>query len=401
MKPTATKNITRFKGLNNVSDPLDLPLGWMTQADNIDITDTYAIKRRDGYERKTSGQDLKGAYSTLDFKRLYVADAGQLKRVLPSLSMNVIAAGLGSGDFYAAEVNQEVYYSTGSARGIIMPDDSVRGWDWTMPTAVTLRPASGRMPAGQYRVACTFAFPDGRETGSGDATTIDLPADSALVIEDIPQMAGMDTLVYISPADSTGFFLAFAATGPVASFNAGPEALGMELTTALKNPPPRGTTQPLFFMGRMHLMAYYPQANMTTIWASEPLAFHLFDYTKNFLSIPGRGRMLASTEGAVIIGTDDHIYAFDGEELKELADYGVVPGHQWAHDKGEKDDDSTKLFFWTTRGLCCALPFANLTLRQISVDSGASAGAAIVQKNGAKKFVVALQKGGQAFNKRT
>ena len=51
-----------------------------------------------------------------------------------------------------------------------------------------------------------------------------------------------------------------------------------------------------------------------------------------------------------------------------------------------------------TRGLCAALPFANLTERQVSVAPGLRAGGAIVRYAGQKRYIVALQSSGVAFN---
>ena len=72
----------------------------------------------------------------------------------------------------------------------------------------------------------------------------------------------------------------------------------------------------------------------------------------------------------------------------------MVPGWHWA-----KDDERT--LFWTTRGLCAALPFSNLTERQVSVAPGISAGGAVVRHGGQKRYLVALHRGGSVFNSHT
>ena len=46
----ADLQVTRFRGLNNVDDPVSLGLSWLTQADNINITSADKIARRDGYD---------------------------------------------------------------------------------------------------------------------------------------------------------------------------------------------------------------------------------------------------------------------------------------------------------------------------------------------------------------
>jgi hypothetical protein len=100
--------------------------------------------------------------------------------------------------------------------------------------------------------------------------------------------------------------------------------------------------------------------------------------------------MLAPHDDALIVGTDACIYAY-GDRLNELADYGVVRGQHWA-------EDDERIIFWSVRGACAALPFRNLTERSVSVAPGVQAGGTIVRSGGQKRYVVALQSGGAAFN---
>jgi hypothetical protein len=140
-------------------------------------------------------------------------------------------------------------------------------------------------------------------------------------------------------------------------------------------------------------MEYFPDSNITVVWCSEPLGFHLFDQRAKFIVLKGKGVMLASHTNALLLGTDDAVYSWDGEKLTVEADYGAVPG--WG---ATIDDDNGDVYFWTERGVCRAMPFANVTERQISVAPGTQAGAAIVRQQGQKKYVVVLRRGGEAFN---
>ena len=121
--------------------------------------------------------------------------------------------------------------------------------------------------------------------------------------------------------------------------------------------------------------------------------YHLFNLDNDFIMVPGRVLMLAPHDDALIVGTTAkvHAYAPDGK-LTELADYGVVPGKHWA-------TDDKRTLFWTLRGLCAAVPFSNLTERQVSVAPGVSAGGTIVRSGGQKRYLTVLQQGGTAFNK--
>lgn len=100
--------------------------------------------------------------------------------------------------------------------------------------------------------------------------------------------------------------------------------------------------------------------------------------------------MLAPHDSALVIGTDTRQYAYTEAGLKQIADYGVVPGQHWA-----KDDD--RIIYWTTRGVC-TFPFSNLTERSVSVAPGVQAGGTIMRSGGQKRFVVSLHQGGAAFN---
>ena len=131
------------------------------------------------------------------------------------------------------------------------------------------------------------------------------------------------------------------------------------------------------------------------MWFSEALAFHLFNLNSGFFIVPGRVTMLAPTEDALLIGTTARIFAYS-EKLDLLAKYGVVPGQHWVED--EQVDGSKRILFWTTRGVCSALPFTNLTEKNVSVAPGIRAGGTIVRQGGQKRYLVALQQGGSAFN---
>lgn len=392
--PATTAQTKRFLGLNNVSDPLRLKLGWLQRADNLDITDTGALVRRDGYVRVSTGA-ISGAYASIDFTRMYIVDSGTLKQVISTTQSIVLRTGLTTRPLHWAEVNDQVFFNNGVDSGIILKDGTVLDWAWTDAPMPELAAVSGTLPQGMYQVAFTYLTSDGRETGACDASAIYLDGTQALQVNAIPQLAGHRTQVYIAPADSTVFQLAFADyAGTSASWNSSPDMLGADLTTQFLDPLQPGCDYIAYWKGQMYAAQYDPASDTTVVWFSEALIFHLFNLNSNFILVPGKVAMLAAHPDGMIIGTDTRIYTYDGESIKQVADYGVVPG--WG---GAKDDDD-QILFWSRRGLCRALPFSNMTLQQISVDCGLSAGAAIIRKNGAKRYVVALQKGGDNFNQR-
>lgn len=93
----------------------------------------------------------------------------------------------------------------------------------------------------------------------------------------------------------------------------------------------------------------------------------------------------------MIVGTNTTIHAYTGDSIAQVADYGVVPGQNWASDNG-------RILFWSLRGLCAALPFQNLTENQISVSPGVWAGGCIVKQGGQRRYLALLQRGGMPYN---
>lgn len=290
-------------GLNNVTDPLRAGLGYLVTANNVNITDTGALKKRDGYSLAKSG-NFTSAYSTCDFSRAYLVDGGLLK----DFNGNVLAALTSSDPMFWAEVNENVYFNNGTDSGVIAPDHSVSQW----------RGATVSYGAG-------FKGDDGKDLG-----------------------VLYDTL-------------------------------------------PLGATVIQHWRGRMYAAQYFASENQTAVWFSEPMGFHLWNLDSNFVMLPGKVEMLAPHDDALVIGTDERVYAYSGDKLVEMAEYGVIPGQHWT-----KDDQ--QILFWSARGLCAALPFQNLTEKQISVAPGVRAGGCLVRSGGQKRYLATLQQGGSPFN---
>jgi hypothetical protein len=379
-----------FRGLNNVTDPMRLGLDWFVQADNVHITDTGGVARRGGYNRTLSGA-ITAAFSTPDFARMYIVDAGALKAMTGPTTTITLRTGLTSAPVHWAEVNDQVFFNNGVDSGIITADNNVLDWRWPVPDAPALSAVTGNLAAGLYQVRCTYTLADGRMTGASDSAAIVLTEGQALQITSIPQFAGATTNVFIAPADFEVYQHAGQVVGTAMVWNSGPDDLGADLLTTFNDPLPLGADIIQIWRGRAYAAQYLPTEDVTAVWISQPLGFHLFDLAASYVLIKGRVLMMAPHEEALLIGSDQLVWSYDGKMLKELCEYGVVPGWHWADDEG-------RTLFWTTRGLCSALPFKNLTEAQVSVAPGVSAGGTVIRDGGQKRYVVALKRGGDAFN---
>lgn len=384
-------SVARFLGLNNVDDPLNLGLEWLTTANNIVVTDAGRIKVRDGYAEPTGGV-ITGAYGTLDHRRAYFVDDGALK----AIDGPTLATGLASARMHWAEVNDWVYYCNGIDTGIISADNTRLPLTWPVPTEPALAAVAGTLDQGQYQVVCTFLMDDGRETGAGPVAIIDLAEDQALQISSIPQASGCVARVYIKPANSTVFGLAYEGYQTARLWDYPPESLGVDMLTDDLDPIPAGADVIQIWRGRLYAAQYMSGDDMTALWFSQPLGHHLFNLQSDFLAITGRVLFMAPHDGGLVIGTDQAIHVWDGESLSTLAEFGTVPGCAWSVDDSRP---GKPVYFWTTRGMCRFPEFANLT-EQVSVAPGLEVGAAVMHVGGQRRFVAALHSGGSAFNDR-
>jgi hypothetical protein len=373
-------DIRAFHGLNNVSDPLRVGLGWLSTANNVNITDTGAVAKRKGYSLSRAGA-YTGGYSTLDFSRMYL-----VKGLAIEDANGVVVSVLTSTDpMFWTEVNEQVFYNNGTDSGIILPDNSVIPWRWASPPTPTQTMYSlPGNPAATYQAVCTTVLPDGRETGTGTFLSVDAPDGMSVNFGGATgtfqngQVRG--TILYTTEANGSVFQSPYAD----------------DLRVAFTDPLPVTSDVIQHWKGRIYAAQFMPSDNQTVVWFSEPLAYHLYNLNSNFFIVPGHVHMLAPTDDALIVGTDKKVFAYSIEKLDELALYGVVPGQHWSTDL--LADGNERLLFWTTRGLCSAMPFTNLTERQVSVAPGVHAGGTIVRSGGQKRYVVALQQGGSAFS---
>ncbi|MBL0245809.1 MAG: hypothetical protein IPQ22_18110 [Rhodoferax sp.] len=319
MLPAELPTISRFRGLNTVSDPLRVGLGWLTRADNTNITDTGALEVRKGYALDQAGL-FTSAYATDDLLRMYLVKAG----VITDYDGTALHTLTSLAPMYWAEVNNQVFFNNGTDSGIISLDGKASGWIWSVPPSPTLAAVTGNLPAGQYQVCITYTLVDGRETGPSDPVQIEITEGEALQVSGISQVDGLQTNLYIAPANSSVYQFAESPFGTATVWNTSPDYLGMDLLTDGMEPLPVGCDVIQIWSGRAYAAQYFASQDQTVVWFSQPLGFHLFDLSKDLIMVPGHVVMMAPTDTALVIGTTTRIYAYADGNLVKLADYGVV-----------------------------------------------------------------------------
>lgn len=115
--------IKTFKGLNNVADPLRLGMNWLVTADNVNVTDTGGLEKREGYALTRAGA-FRSVFVTRDFSRMYLATTTGIQ----TFAGEVIYTLTSTEPMHWAEVNEYVYFNNGVDSGVIAPDNSISLW---------------------------------------------------------------------------------------------------------------------------------------------------------------------------------------------------------------------------------------------------------------------------------
>lgn len=402
MKLDASQRLTRFHGLNNVADPMRgtdpgtktaLTWEWLQEADNVDVTDSNGLARREGYSAFLAATSITGSYSTFDFTRLYLVDNGALKRVYPDGGVATLRTGL-SGTPYWGEINDTVYLSCGSDKLQIERDNSVIGWGVPNPVQPALNAVSGSLPAGLYQAVLTYTDSSGREGGACAAVELSCAGGAGIEVSNVPQLEGYTPQLYMTEGDGTVFYHVVALPG-VTSYTVTTPPQGRELTTQFMDAPPPASERTVFFKGRAYLAEYIPAADQTVLWASQPLGFHLFNLNEDYLIVPGEVTQLCANLDTLVIATNYRIFLYDSEQLQQVAEYGAVAGQH-----ADLGSDG-KVYLWTNRGLCRAAPFENMIEDHVSVAPGLLAGGGIVERGGFRKYLAVINRGGSAHNARS
>lgn len=394
MAAPVQENLTRldvFKGLNNVEDPMRGGWGFQSVADNVNGTDSGGMELREGYMSFAAGTAITGAYTTFDFSRMFIVDAGSLKRVYEDGTTQTLYSGI-AGVPYWTEVNDTVYLSCGEHKLQIELDNVVRQWGVPAPTGPDVIAVSGNLPDGVYQACLTYTDSYGREGGPGETVEL-LVLTGGLAVMNIPQLPGYVAQLYVTEGDGTVFYL--AATLPIQTSHTIVNAVfGRELVFGALDEPPSAGAHVAVFGASIYIAEYMAEAAQTIIWFSQPFGYHLFDLSKDYFIVPGEVTQLFGTDKMLLITTQTRVFIYDGARLQQLAEYGAVQGQH--ADPGTDE----KVYFWTKRGLCRAMPFENITETRVSVAPGVSAGGVIVDKNGCRKYIATIRQGGSAYNAR-
>ncbi|MDD5084210.1 MAG: hypothetical protein PHT88_04785 [Candidatus Moranbacteria bacterium] len=362
--------IDSFLAIRNTQTARSIPKNALTAAVDVDISDTGVLSARAGYVLSQT-IPISSAYGTLD-RRAFIVSAGVLYEVLADMSLIPIAP------CTAAEFD-EFKDVLVTVDGLLVQDRLAVNLKIPVPQAApNLTLIQGGLPAGTYRAVSCFRTAAGLEGGASPLAEMTLTAPGAFTIAEPGPPAGFSAVTYVTEGDGSVFYDA-----------SGVQINPLQLTSGTL---PDGELI-AFHDSRLWLSLSLPNGS-SVIYFSQPFHYHLWNLEADFLMIPGQVRAIKSAGAALIIGAHNALYAY-ADTLTVLADYGVVPGRPMVK------TETGGVLIWTQRGVCSALPFANLTEAKASFAPGTQCSTALMDSNGIRRFVALTPGDGEAFNARS
>lgn len=354
----------------------------LAEAKNINIDDEGAVSSRDGYVQSLPFGNVTAAYSMSHNRYGYIVSNGVLYRVNPDLS-TIELGNVGTQPVQWLEVGTRVFMST----GFIIDNDVLIPWRVNPPNTPVITVVSGYLPAGQYQLLITKILPDGRESVSSDVIALNLSDDSGIELTGI---AGC--MVYMTDANGSAFYEVGYQINYIGAIDGG-KSINQYLI--LNGALPENIGQIAFYQGSLHCSIYDKETDLSAIFYSVYMLFHVFDYDTNVISdIAGEIRLLHGMDNGLLIGTDRAIYLYSDGNLSKLAGYGVPVG------KPLMVNRDGSVFFMSLRGVC-TMPFQNLTEDNFTMPLGGECVTGIINTEGFESFITITDGAGFAEDSTT
>lgn len=221
----------------------------LREADNVDLDASGTPRRRRGTTAAYAGTNMHSLWGDPNCPFALVVDDGALHTVDIAGDLASLGLGVGNSPLSCALIGDRVYLSNRVVSAMVDADLQVHAWAPEHPAGQPeLAPATGLgLAAGQYQVAVTFVDVLGRESGTGAAATVDVPADGGVALTGIPQpVAALAVNVYMTDANDQVLRLHSVLPAGVTTATIGTEAQGRVLGTQFLSPMPAGQIVRLF-----------------------------------------------------------------------------------------------------------------------------------------------------------
>ena len=314
-----TIKIKTILGLNNADPSERLIFDQENQAalfkkiENFDLDKTGRISRRDGYTKVYEGTNIHSLY-TNGSMIVFVEDEALNKLNTLDYTATEITTDIIDNVNYLS-INNNIYYSDGHTKGVIISDATKRDWGIEYPQGQsTLATTNGGLYAGRYQVAITYVASDGRESGARLAGVIELSDNQGIVLTNIPISSDSTVTnkrIYISQANGEVLYLAYEIANSVTSLNIIAGIWSYPLRTQYIVPPPVNTAIEIY-NGRLYV------AKDNFVYYSEPFAYEWFKTGFNFFKFPENVTEIIAVNDGIYVDSDI-LYFLRGNDPNEMS----------------------------------------------------------------------------------
>jgi hypothetical protein len=381
----------KLLGLRNTTHQDAMPKEAMEEAVNFDHGDGFTMERRDGYAKSVSLSSCTDGFSPVVGEGLYVVAGGTLKSYSDALVATDVATGLTDTTFSWAEMDRRVFYAGATDAGIVLDREDFVPLRVPVPASVTVTTVAGNLTAGDYIVAVVYQHDDSGIEGGATLTTHTLLAAGGLEMT-VPAVSGHTALFYVSEANGeVPYYVDDSATTLEYSTH---DNLGLPLDPEQRESIalPTGIVALTAYDARLYAATYDSTTDTSTVMWSGVFYPHLWALHKDYFPVRGQVLAMHGTASGLLVGTTDRIFLHDGESLRMLAAFGVIPGKPFHSDK------EGRTAIWTTRGVCTFPDFKSLQMEKVAVAPGTSCTTALVDRRGRKQFIAVTDGNGTAWN---
>jgi len=305
----------QFRGLTNRQSEEEMGRGDLVIGDNIDITKTKRLKRRDGY---ASVAAMSGAHSLFAKKErcLFVKD-GVLYRLLSDYSTQALESGLSDDPMsYYANDNGVIYMSNG-VDALALGQNGPRSWGLVPPVVAGKASAvGGALRAGTYLFNVVFVRDDGQVSGGAiSREAITLSEKGGIAFTDLAVSSDPTVIakkLYMSPGDGETLYLVAVLSNSTTTYTM--DGDGVNLSIPIRD-------EILTAAPAGHLVSSYRSRMLVAsdqyLFFSQPFGPELFD-RRDYIDLGSSARVIAPTEDGVYVSTDDRTVWLPGDDMADL-----------------------------------------------------------------------------------
>ena len=380
---------TEFEGRTGFTDL------YLTECENIDISDNFHIRRRRGTTKKITG-DIHSLWSNGNIC-LY-REGEYLKRMYADYTSAILRSGLTTKKIrmeYLSILNK-VYYSDGYATGIVENGIS-RSWGLEIPYSPKYTISTGIMKEGNYKIAFAFVREDGQISGSNIPDVVTLTNYSSIQVRDIPISTDSTVKyvnIYISHPNGESLYLYDRISNgtTTTTINSNKVKAELPLRTILFSKPPAGNLLE-YYNGRIYIVIN----NM--IYYTEPFAYELVKLRHNQIMFEKPITMIGAVKDGLWVVTDKTYFA-SGENppfnFDEKSEHGAIAGtKQIVSGTYVGEGLGEEVIIWTSSdGICAGMnggKFKNLTENNYSFPISIMGNSIFRADRGISQYIVSLK----------